>query len=195
SFQGRCEPVLRLGNQVVGLGSGLDRVLRRLERRLRNEDRHCVRVDLGLERRRDADGTEDLLDLLRLTRVGGDCGMHHLAHCAADDTGSASRRCAAPPLTSCGPPRSGNGTSIASKSLGTTLAGKIACASFAISGPKYRFDRCVNASIATPACRPTSAAWVAVWWSVSAARSRSSSANVASVTSTSASHAAPTTLS
>jgi hypothetical protein len=67
-----------------------------------------------------------------------------------------------------------------SKSLGTTVSGKISRASRAISGPKYRFERCVSASIRTSAALATAAAPAAVECRVSSARARSSSANVAS---------------
>jgi hypothetical protein len=49
-----------------------------------------------------------------------------------------------------------------SKSLGTTVSGKTRRASRAISGPKYRFERCVRARILTLAARAISAAATAV---------------------------------
>src|SRR5439155_15835802 len=182
---------LGLGDDVVRLGARLDRILGRLEIRLLHENDHGIllaALQLGL----DSGAVQDLLDLLGLANVSGYNGVNHLAHCAADDTGSRSRRRVAPPLTSCGVPRSANGTSITSKSRGTTVSGKTTCASRAISGPKYRFERWVRASRPTSASRASSAACVAVWCSVSTARSRSSSAKVASVTRTSAPHAAST---
>ena len=81
-----------------------------------------------------------------------------------------------------------------SKSLGTTVSGKTSRASRAISGPKYRFERCVRASMRTPAAAATPAAPTAVECAVSSARSRSSSAKVASWTRTSASFATSRTL-
>ena len=53
-----------------------------------------------------------------------------------DHAGSGGVSSRAPPLTSRGTPRSGNGTSIRSKSRGTTVSGKTARASRASSGPK-----------------------------------------------------------
>ena len=81
-----------------------------------------------------------------------------------------------------------------SKSLGTTVSGKTSRASRAISGPKYRFERCVSASMRTPAAAASPAAPAAVECAVSSARSRSSSAKVASWTRTSASFATSRTL-
>jgi hypothetical protein len=49
-----------------------------------------------------------------------------------------------------------------SKSRGTTVSGKTARASRAISGPKYLLERCVRASIFTPAARARAAAPAAV---------------------------------
>src|SRR4051812_23265432 len=91
-----------------------------------------------------------------------------------------------PPLTSDGPPRSGNGISITSKSRGTTVSANVSRASFSTSRPKYRDERCVSASIRTSAAAATCAASRAVECDVSRARSRSSSQNVASWTSNSA---------
>ena len=85
----------------------------------------------------DIETAQDLLDLLRLGHVAGDSHTHGIAHCGADDTtcsGGAGRR--APPLTRCAWPRSSNGTSIRSKSRGTTVSGNASRASRAISGPK-----------------------------------------------------------
>ena len=72
------------------------------------------------------------------TRLG-ERDLHERAHETASGAGSgcsASRCCATPPLTRRGAPRSGNGTSITSKSFGTTVSGKIVRASRAASGPK-----------------------------------------------------------
>src|SRR5262249_56757873 len=182
---------LRLADEIVGFGHRLDSVLRLLDRVFGHRDGDGVVlavVKLGV----DAGGPEDLLDLLGFGDVPGHRDSHHLGHCGADDTTSCSRRRNAPPLTRCGIPRSANGTSTTSKSRGTTVSVKIARASSAISGPKYRFERWVSASRPTLARCATSAACVAVWCLVSAARSRSSSENVASVMSTSAPHAAST---
>src|SRR5919197_1961804 len=83
---------------------------------------------------------EDRLQLLGLCDVLRECDLHELSHHGTASSGSGSatgsrlRRTA--PLTSCGDPRSGNGTSITSRSFGTTVSGKIVRASRAISGPK-----------------------------------------------------------
>ena len=82
---------------------------------------------------------QELLDLLRLGDVLGQGDLNHPGHCTTSGSGAgsgASRRWAAPPLTRRGEPRSANGTSITSKSFGTTVSGKIVRASRAISGPK-----------------------------------------------------------
>src|SRR5207253_4962473 len=126
---------LRLRNDVAGLGHGLDGVLCLLDRRFghRDGDRVILAVaEFGLDPGR----AEDLLDLLRLGDVSRNRDSDHLRHCGADDTTSCSRRRVAPPLTSCGAPRSANGTSITSKSRGTTVPGKLSPPSRAISGPK-----------------------------------------------------------
>lgn len=81
-----------------------------------------------------------------------------------------------------------------SKSFGTTVSANNARASRTISGPKYRLERCVSTSMRAAAIRASSAAWAAVEWPVSSALVRSSSENVASWTSTSASFAASSTV-
>src|SRR5204863_299876 len=183
----------------------LDRVLRRLERTLFHEHllgrvlrRPRMMLDRRLELRGDPGLVEDRLQFLRLRDVLRERDLHELGHQGTASSGSgsviASRLRRTAPLTRCGIPRSGNGTSITSKSFGTTVSGKIVRASRAISGPKYRFDRCVSASSETSASRASSAASSAVECAVSRARSRSSSRNVASWTSTSASRAASRTI-
>src|SRR6266511_2575890 len=125
---------LRLRNQLVRLGQRLDRLVRVLERRLRHDDRQ--RLVLGaLQLGRDARRRQEALDLLRLVDVAGDRKLHHASHEGSDDTASGAV-CTAPPLTSAGTPRSGNGISITSKSRGTTVSAKNSRASRSTSGPK-----------------------------------------------------------
>src|SRR5262249_50335733 len=112
-----------------------DRVLGFLDGGLGNRDGDRVVLAVG-ELGLDAGGAKDLLNLLGLADVAGHSDSDHLRHCGADDTTSCSRRRDAPPLTRRGGPRSANGTSTVSKSRGTTVSGKIARASSAISGPK-----------------------------------------------------------
>ena len=85
-----------------------------------------------------------------------------------------------------GSPRSGNGTSIWSKSRGTRTGAKTASASARTSRGANRLDRWVSTSRPTSASRARTAASRAVVWRVSRARSRSSSRKVASCTSTAA---------
>src|ERR671931_2312419 len=127
---------LRLGDEIVRLGPCLDRVLCALEVALANEDDVRVGVGVGLELGIDTGAAEDLFDLLRLANVACDGCVDHLAHCALDDKASGARRWRAPSRTSWGVPRSANGTSMTSKSRGTTVSGKSSRASLAISGPK-----------------------------------------------------------
>src|SRR5215212_8609133 len=140
-----------LREDVVRLGERLDRVLRVVERRLRNHHRQGL-VLRALELRVDPRGGQDLLDLLRLGDVARDRELDHPRHygadCTASTRGSGSK---APPFSNCGAPRSGNGISTTSKSRGTTVSANTSRASLAASGPKYRDDRCVSASIRTRA--------------------------------------------
>src|SRR5215210_2570878 len=191
---------LDVRDDVVGVGQRLDRVSRLVERRLRDE--HLLRRVVGLcrvvvngrlELRLDSRGLQDRLELLRFRDVAGDGYLNHPRHRTGTSTPSLQGGFA-PARTSSGNPRSWNGTTMISRSRGTTVSGKIAWASRSISPPKYRFDRCVRTRRPTSARRATSAASVAVEWSVSCARSRSSSANVASWTRRSAPRAASTTL-
>src|SRR5262245_44534755 len=129
--------ILGLRDQLVGLGQGLDRFLRRLELRLGNEEVDRVLLGRLLDRRVDAGVAEDLLHLLGLRDVAGARYLHPPAHCRSIIRASASVRGGrAPLLTSCGAPRSGNGTSITSKSRGTTVSGNVSRASASSSGPK-----------------------------------------------------------
>ena len=119
--------------------------------RIDSGDEHLLRGVLGrarvvldgrLELRVDPGRLEDRLDLLGLGHVLGERDLHHLvigrsprhrrlgSRCLGR---SASQRAT---LDSCGPPRSWNGSSMISKSLGTTVSGKTARASRAASGPK-----------------------------------------------------------
>src|SRR5262245_30303752 len=183
-------------------------MLRGLERRLVDEHllgrvvrRGRMVLDRGLEHGVDAGRLQDGLHLLRLGDVLGERYLDHPAH----DNGSsptsttasigagASTPLAAPPFTSRGIPRSLNGSSMISKSLGTTVSAKTSRASRAASRPEYRLERCVRASSSTPASQATVAASAAVECDVSRARSRSSSRKVASCTSTSAAAAASVT--
>src|SRR5437763_1896865 len=152
---------LRLTHYVAGLGHRFDRVLRLVKRGLGDRDSHGVVLAVA-QLCLDAGRAEDLLHLLGLGHIACDGHSNHLGHCGADDTTSWSRRRDAPPLTSSGAPRSAYGTSTTSKSRGTTVSAKIARASSAISGPKYRLERCVRASKPTFARWATSAACVAV---------------------------------
>ena len=86
----------------------------------------------GSELRLDPGGGEDRLELLALGDVPGDGDLHHLAH---EPEGTSARGSRAPRFTSSGLPRSGNGTSIRSKSRGTTVSGKTVRASRSTSPP------------------------------------------------------------
>src|SRR5919198_3780799 len=140
-------------------------------------------LDSGRQLGLDAGVTEDVSDLLCLGDALGESDLHQRGHSVL---ASSSRGWSAPPLISLGPPRSSNRSSMISKSLGTTDSPKTERASSTTSRPAYRVDRCVSASSRTSASFAIVAAWSAVEWSVSAARSRSSSQNVASCTSRSA---------
>src|SRR4051794_38542082 len=121
-------------------------MLRRLERILRHK--HLLRrvlrlarmmVDCALELRRDPRLAKDRLQLLRLGDVLRQRHLHQVRHgTASSRSGSttSSRPRRTPPFTNRGAPRSGKGTSITSKSLGTTASGKTVRASRATSGPK-----------------------------------------------------------
>src|SRR5262245_38146199 len=141
------QAVLGFVDDFLRLGKSLDRVLRCLERVLRDE--HLLRsvlaperivVDRELELGVDPGRAQNRLQFLRLGHVARHRHLHHPRHsCASSpvDTASFSPRLAsAPPLSSCGPPRSAKRTSIVSKSLGTTVFGKIVRASRATSPPK-----------------------------------------------------------
>src|SRR3954449_9872434 len=143
---------LRLTHYVAGLGHGFDRILCLVERGLGDGDGDGVVLAVA-QLCLDACRAEDLLHLLGLGHISCDGDSNQLGHCGADDTASWSRRREAPPLTSSGVPRSAYGTSTTSKSRGTTVSAKIARASSAISGPKYRLERWVRAS------KPTFARW------------------------------------
>src|SRR5436190_2342675 len=154
-----------------------------LEGRLRHEhllrrvlDRPRMILDRALELGHDAGLAQDRLQLLGLGDVLCERDLHEPGHGTTSRSGSGTppRSGRAAPLIRCGEPRSGKGTSMMSKSLGTTVSENIARASRAISGPKYRFDRCVSARSDTSASRAISAASSAVEWAVSRARSRSS---------------------
>src|SRR2546430_6271085 len=126
-------------------------------------------LDRRLELGHDSRLAEDRLQLLGLRDVLGERDLHELGHGTAfsrSGSTTSSRRRRTPPLTSRGEPRSENGTSITSKSFGTTVSGKMVRASRAISGPKERFDRCVSARKDTSASRASSAASSAVEWAV-----------------------------
>src|SRR5262249_13197356 len=172
----------------VGLGQGLDGVLRRLQLRLGHENAHRVVLRCLLDGRVDARVPEDLLHLLGLGDVAGDRDLNHAGHDGSiiDASAGSARGGRAPLFTSRGAPRSGNGHSISSKSRGTTLSGKTPRASSASSGPKYLGETWVSASRRTCASRATSAASVAVECSVARARSASSARKLASCTSRSA---------
>ena len=77
-----------------------------------------------------------------------DGGLRHVAGAC-----SRARSGCAPPLTSTGSPRSGNGSSTTSKSRGRTGAGNTSRASRSSSEPRYRGETCVSASSPTPAAR------------------------------------------
>src|SRR6185295_12580056 len=124
----------------------------------------------GLERRLDAGGGQDRLELLRLADVLGHGQLHHFAHPDASSTWGTGANSAtppgswssAPPFRRRGLPRSSNGISIVSKSFGTTVSGKTVRASRATWPPPYRLEMCVSASSCTPASRASSAAPIAV---------------------------------
>src|SRR5262249_3708529 len=124
---------LGLGVQVARLGPRLERLACRGQVLFGYEHRQALvltRLELGL----DASSDEDRLHLLGLRDVSCDGDLHLLPHDAGTLAPVRSGR--APPLTSAGSPRSGNGTSTVSKSRGTTVLGKISLASRASSGPK-----------------------------------------------------------
>src|SRR5207248_9084734 len=129
---------LRLRNQVVRFSQRLDRVLCRLELTLGDEHADRVLLRRLLDRRVDTRVAQDLLQLLRLCDVTRHRDMNYPAHdCSIIGASAGSLRGGrAPLLTSRGAPRSGNGTSMRSKSRGTTVSGKTARASSASSGPK-----------------------------------------------------------
>src|SRR5918911_1393347 len=84
-------------------------------------------------------GAQNRLQLLGLGDVLRERDLDEARHGTASGSGagsSASRACSAPPRTSAGEPRSSNGTSMTSKSFGTTVSAKIVRASRATSGPK-----------------------------------------------------------
>src|SRR5205807_4685869 len=132
--------------QLVRVGQRLDRVLGSLERVLGNKHllgrvlgRPRMVLDRRLELRDDSRLVEDRLQLLGLGDVLGERDLHELGHgTASSRSGSAtsSRPWRTAALTRRGAPRSGNGTSITSKSFGTTVSGKIVRASRSTSGPK-----------------------------------------------------------
>ena len=76
---------------------------------------------------------EERLELLGLVDAARDRDLHELAH--APDPTSCRRARRPPRSTSCGSPRSGSGTSITSKSRGTTVRGNTRHASSATSPP------------------------------------------------------------
>src|SRR5215218_4620758 len=144
--------VLGVRDELVRLAQRLDRFERVFERRLRNQDllprilglRRMV-LDGRLQLRGDARFLEDRFQLFGLGDVAGDGDLNHSSHRIPSSmvAGTASPlsgdgRClwVAPPLTSSGDPRSGNGTTMISRSRGTTVFGKTACASRSISPPK-----------------------------------------------------------
>src|SRR5688500_1379504 len=124
--------------ELIGLDDRLDRLLREVCGLLGDEDGERVRLarllELGLDPRLPAAG----LDLLRLRDVACDRDLDLGSHAGSSGSGGAdcTRLADTARLTRRGTPRSGYGTSTASKSLGTTVSGKIARASSAISGPK-----------------------------------------------------------
>src|SRR5215210_5649625 len=129
------------GAELIGLRHRLDRVLREVDRRLRNEHGERVRLHFPLELGLDASLGQDRLNLLRFVRVARDRDSDHLAHVvsstvAGSGAADSTRRPATAPLSSLGTPRSANGTSTTSKSRGTTVSGKIARASRATSAAK-----------------------------------------------------------
>src|SRR5829696_151220 len=96
-------------------------------------------VDGSLQLDRDPGLAQDPLELLGLGDALGEGDLDEARHGTASGSGvgsGTSRRCRTPPFTRRGEPRSEKGTSITSKSLGTTVSGKIVRASRATSGPK-----------------------------------------------------------
>ena len=88
---------------------------------------------------------------------------------------------------SSGSPRSGNGISTRVEVAREHGPREDRPRLVAEQADRVALEKCMSASIVTPASRASVAAWAAVEWPVSAARSCSSSANVASCTSRSAS--------
>src|SRR3954453_6583047 len=111
----------------------------------------------ALEPGADADFGERAQDQVRLCGVTCDRDRHQsFGHEAFSSSGWA------PPRRSAGSPRSGSGSSIVSKSLGTTVAANTARASSLIIRGVARAPRCVSASIFTSLSAASSAASAAV---------------------------------